>query len=92
MKAATVADFDSAIRTLEINGLRLFMRRMLEMTMQPGGYREHFGQATDRFTEACKNIAQDPNSGRLGKLIKKLFADSKLSHLVEPSAAEFKKL
>lgn len=86
MKAATVADFEAAIKTIDIKGLRLFMRRMLEMTMQPGGYREHFGHATDRFAEACKNIAQDPNSGRLGKLIKKLFADSKLSHLVEPPA------
>lgn len=84
MKGATVADFEAGIKTIDIKGLRLFMRRMLEMTMQPGGYREHFGQATDRFAEACKNIAQDPNSGRLGKLIKKLFADSKLSHLVEP--------
>lgn len=87
MKAATVADFEAAIKTIDIKGLRLFMRRMLEMTMQPGGYREHFGHATDRFAEACKNIAQDPNSGRLGKLIKKVFADSKLSHLVEPPAA-----
>lgn len=87
MKAATVADFEAAIKTSDIKGLRLFMRRMLEMTMQPGGYREHFGNATDRFTEACKNIAQDPNSGRLGKLIKKVFADSRLSHLVEPPAA-----
>lgn len=87
MKAATVADFAAAIKTIDIKGLRLFMRRMLEMTMQPGGYREHFGHATDRFAEACKNIAQDPNSGRLGRLIKKLFVDSKLSHLVEPPAA-----
>ncbi len=90
MKAATVADFEATIKTIDIKGLRLFMRRMMEMTMQPGGYREHFGHATDRFTDACKNIAQDPNSGRLGKLIKKMFADSKLSHLVEPPTAALK--
>lgn len=90
MKAATVADFEATIKTIDIKGLRLFMRRMMEMTMQPGGYRQHFGHATDRFTDACKNIAQDPNSGRLGKLIKKVFADSKLSHLVEPPAAALK--
>lgn len=90
MKAATVADFEATIKTIDIKGLRLFMRRMMEMTMQPGGYRQHFGHATDRFTDACKNIAQDPNSGRLGKLIKKMFADSKLSHLVEPPTAALK--
>lgn len=84
MKAATVADFETVIKTINIKGLRLFMRRMLEMAMQPGTYQAHFGHAMDRFAEACKNIVQDPASGRLGKLIKNLFTDSKLSHLVEP--------
>ncbi|MDP3578691.1 MAG: hypothetical protein Q8R75_11705 [Methyloversatilis sp.] len=88
MKSATVEDFEATIKTIDIRRLRLFMRRMLEMTMQPGGYREHFGDATDRFSEACKNIAQDSTSGRLGKLIKRVFSDSKLSHLVEPSEQE----
>lgn len=87
MKAATAADFEAAIRTIDIKDLRMFMRRMLEMTMQPGGYRETFGHATDRFVEACKNIVQDPNSDRLGKLIKSLFTTSKLSHLVESPIA-----
>lgn len=51
------------------------------------GYKDNFGHATDRFVEACKNIAIDPSSGRLGKLIKSLFANSKLSHLVESPVA-----
>lgn len=84
MKAATVDDFEAVIKTIDIKGLRLFMRRMLEMTMQPGSYRDHFGHATDRFAQACQKIVLDPASGRLGKLVKGLFADSKLSHLVEP--------
>lgn len=46
-----------------------------------------FGHATDRFVEACRNIANDPSSGRLGKLIKSLFANSKLNHLMESLAA-----
>lgn len=87
MKAATVADFQNTIRDIGIDDLRMFMRRMLEMTMQPGGYREHFGHATDRFVEACKNLAQDPDTGRLGKLITKLFADSKQSRLLEGPTA-----
>ena len=87
MKAATVAEFEAVIKNIDIKSLRLFMRRMLELTMQPGGHREHFGHATERFTAACKNIANDPNSDRLGKLIKNLFAHSKLSHLVETPTA-----
>jgi hypothetical protein len=83
MRAATVADFETAIKTIDTKSLRMFMRRMLEMTIQVGGYKDNFGHATDRFVTACKNIAIDPNSGRLGKLIKSLFANSKISHLVE---------
>ena len=86
MKAATVADFETVIKTIDIKGLQLFMRRMLEMTMQSGTYQSNFGHAMDRFSEACKNLVQDPASGRLGKLIKSLFADSKMSHLVEQPA------
>jgi hypothetical protein len=87
MRAATVADFETAIKTIDTKNLRMFMRRMLEMTMQVGGYKDNFGHATDRFVEACKNIAIDPSSGRLGKLIKSLFANSKISHLVESPVA-----
>jgi hypothetical protein len=87
MRAATVADFETAIKTIDTKSLRMFMRRMLEMTMQVGGYKDNFGHATDRFVEACKNIAIDPSSGRLGKLIKSLFANSKISHLVESPVA-----
>lgn len=86
MKAATVSDFETVIKTIDIRGLRLFMRRMLEMTMQSANYQSHFGHATDRFVEACRSIVQDPGSGRLGKLIRNLFAHSKVGHLVEKPA------
>jgi len=39
------------------------------------------------IVESCRNIANDPSSGRLGKLINSLFSNSKLSHLVESPAA-----
>lgn len=88
MKAATTADFETVIKTIDIKGLRLFMRRMLEMTMQSGNYKSHFGHATDHFVEACKNIVEDPASGRLSKLIEHLFAHSKVSQLVEQPAPD----
>jgi hypothetical protein len=84
MKAATTADFENIIKTIDVKGLRLFMRRMLEMTMQSGGYQSHFGTATERFVDACKNITQDPTLSRLTKLIKNLFLNAKLSHLLIP--------
>jgi hypothetical protein len=83
MKTATVADFETTIRTLEIEDLRAFMRRMLEMRIQRQTYDAHFGSATDRFTDACRNIVRDSKSERLGKLIQRLFDDAKIGSQME---------
>ncbi|SEM70457.1 KAP family P-loop domain-containing protein [Bradyrhizobium sp. OK095] len=76
MKNATVEDFESALKGLEMDDFRRFMRRMLEMWLQRQQYESHFGSALDRFVEACKNIIGDPHSARLGTLIKRLFEDA----------------
>ncbi|GAB1720035.1 MAG: hypothetical protein NTAFB09_17660 [Nitrosospira sp.] len=87
MRAASVADFELTIKTVDIQGLQIFMHQMLKMRIRKQTYEPHFGAAMDRFVEACHNIAQDPQSGRLGKLIKGLFADMKLGALLNPSTA-----
>lgn len=87
MKAATVADFESTIKRLEFDDLRAFMRRMLEMRIQRQTYDPHFGLATDRFVEACRNIADAPDSGRLGALVRRLFDDAKIGAQLAPQAA-----
>jgi len=85
MKRASAADFESAIRSMEIEKLRRFMRRMIEMRLQRQSYDVHFGTATERFVEACRTIANDPASSRLARLIKHLFAGTALaSELVVP--------
>ena len=89
LKSATVAEFESIIKTCDIEDLRIFMRKMLELTMQKNNYETHFGSAMDHFVDACRNIAHDPHSGRLGKLMKSLFASSKLQALLD--AADSKK-
>lgn len=87
MKGAKAADFESAIRNMEIENLRRFMRRMIEMRLQRQAYDPHFGTATDRFVEACRTIANDPASSRLAGLIKRLFAGTALaSELALPQA------
>ena len=87
LKAATVQDFEAIIRTLEVDDLRLFMCRFLEMCVQPGSYVQHFGTATNRFMDACKNIYDDPTVPRLAKLVETLFKSSKLeAHLAPPAA------
>ncbi len=87
MKGATAADFESAIRNMEIDKLRRFMRRMIEMRLQKQTYDAHFGTATERFVEACRTIANDAVSTRLAELIKRLFAGTALaSDLTLPQA------
>lgn len=87
LKAATAQEFEAIIRTLEVDDLRLFMCRFLEMCVQSGTYTPHFGTATDCFMDACRNIYNDPTVPRLAKLVENLFKSSKLeAHLVPPVA------
>jgi hypothetical protein len=87
LKAATVQDFETIIRTLDVDDLRLFMCRFLEMCVQPGSYVQHFGAATNRFMDACKSIHNDPTVPRLAMLVETLFKSSKLeAHLALPVA------
>lgn len=87
LKSTTTQDFEAIIRTLEVDDLRLFMFKFLEMCVQSGTYKQHFGSATDFFMDACRTIYQDPAVPRLAKLVETLFKSSKLeAHLVQPNA------
>lgn len=89
MKRATVADFDAAIRGMDIDTLRRFMRRMIDMRLQRETFDPHFGTATQNFMDACRAISNDSNSPRLAALIKKLFARTALAvELTPPPAAQ----
>jgi hypothetical protein len=87
MRRATVADFESAIREMDVDSLRKFMRRMIEMSLQPQAYKQHFGDATDRFVSACRLIANDQNSPRLARLVRALFAKTALAPRLEQQDA-----
>lgn len=88
MKRATAADFEAAIRGMEIDTLRRFMRRMIEMRLNRATYDAHFGTATQHFIDACRAISSDSNSPRLAALIKKLFSRTALAvELTSPPAA-----
>lgn len=89
MKRATAADFDAAIRGMEIDTLPRFMRRMIEMRLQRATYEPHFGTATQHFMDACRAISNDSNSPRLAALIKKLFARTALAaELIPPPVTQ----
>ncbi len=79
LKSATVQDLETIIRTSEVPELMLFMGKMLDLCVNKQTYEKHFGSAMDNFVQACRNIVNDPKTGRLCKLIKILFSDSKLT-------------
>lgn len=83
MKSATVHDMETIIRTSTIQDMRLFMLKMLDLCNNKDTYEKHFGSAMDNFVQACKKIIEDPQSGRLGKLVTRLFADSKIAYMLE---------
>lgn len=89
MQRATAADFEGAIRNMaDLDNLRRFMRRMIEMRLQSGAVDPHFGSAPERFMEACRNIAKDANSPRLAGLMRRLFESTALASELEKSSAE----
>jgi hypothetical protein len=85
MRKASIADFETLIKTAEINDFRRLMRCMLDLTSKAETYNRQFGNATHHFVEACRNIVRGTDSGRLGKIHRKFFADSQLSQLLESS-------
>lgn len=85
MRQATARDFEAAIREMEdLDKLRRFMRRMIEMRLQKGTYDSHFGGATERFVDACRTIASDAASPRLAELVKRLFEGTALASELIP--------
>lgn len=87
MKRASVADFEAEIRSMEVDTLRRFMRRMIEMRLQRATYDAHFGTATQHFMDACRAISNDSNSPRLAALIKRLFDGTALEMELTPPPA-----
>ncbi len=89
MKTATIDDFEATIRSAAINDLRMFMTKMLDLCANKGANVAHFGSAMDNFSNACRRIVQDVNSPRLAKLVKLLFADTKISDQLDyPSPSQ----
>lgn len=85
MRRATAADFEAAIRGMaDLDMLRHFMRRMIEMRLQRETYDPHFGTATERFVAACRDIANDAASPRLSGLIHRLFDGTALASELAP--------
>jgi hypothetical protein len=74
MRKATAIDFESTIRKANMDDRSLFLRHMIRMRNDHGTYRSHFGNATQRFVDACRAILSAPETDRLARLIRRLVA------------------
>lgn len=82
MRAATIDDFETAMRTLKGRDFKLFVLKSLDILEQNETYEKHFGQAGMNFLEACRRIVRAERNNRFGRLLQTLFAESKVPALL----------
>lgn len=89
LRSASVQDFEMTIRSIDTEQLKLFMYRFLDMCVHHTNYERDFGEATNNFIKACRNLCSDtnPDSRRLVALIKLLFKDANLEAALEHSVS-----
>ena len=90
MRAATIDDFETAMRTLKGRDFKLFVLKGLDILEQNQMYENHFGQAGMNFLEACRRIVRVEEENRFGRLLRTLFAESKVPALLAEGVIEAK--
>ncbi|WP_439890714.1 P-loop NTPase fold protein [Ralstonia sp. 25C] len=88
MRAATIDDFETAMRTLKGRDFKLFVLKSLDILEQHEMYEKHFGQAGMNFLEACRRIVRAEKESRFGRLLRELFAESKVPALLAEGETE----
>ncbi|WP_027820547.1 P-loop NTPase fold protein, partial [Paraburkholderia bannensis] len=74
MRKATALDFEATIRGANMEDRSFFLRHMIRMRNERRNYDSHFGNATQRFVDACRAILSAPASDRLARLIRRVVA------------------
>lgn len=88
LKRVTVADFEELFDSSTQDEVRTVIRKMTEFTASKDRYERHFGGAMDVFVEACKKVIREQAYGRLGAIIKSVFASAGIAHLLETEQLE----
>lgn len=81
MRSASVDDFETAVRTLKGREFKLFVLKSLDILENDQMYERHFGDAGQNFLTACRRIAKAETGNRFGRLLRTLFAQSKVPSL-----------
>lgn len=88
MRAATIDEFETAMRTLKGHDFKIFVLKSLDILEQNQMYENHFGQAGMNFLEACRRIVRAEKENRFGRLLRTLFAESKVPMLLAEDGVE----
>lgn len=88
MKRSTVEEYLDAIRTLDGHDLKFFLLKNLDILEHGESYDGHFGEARHRFLEACRRIGAEEPESRLFRLLRTLFAESKVPTLLNSPTPE----
>ncbi|WP_318828445.1 NTPase KAP [Burkholderia cepacia] len=89
MKNATALDFESTIRQSGMDDRAFFLKHMIRMRNERRNYDPHFGNATERFVNACQSILSAPDTDRLARLIRRVVTGTPLGRelgVVDPAA------
>ncbi|KVL65421.1 hypothetical protein [Burkholderia ubonensis] len=78
MKNATALDFELTIRRSSMDDRAFFLKHMIRMRNERRNYDPHFGNATERFVNACQAILSAPEPDRLARLIRRVVAGTPL--------------
>jgi hypothetical protein len=84
MRSASPGDFESAIRGLTGEDLKLFLLKNIEIYLSRAQYQQHFGSAMDNFLTACKALAS--KNDRLAYVIRSAFGRSNLGSVLADGA------
>lgn len=84
MHSATVEEIETLLRSYKMPEFKRILLRMLDLTLHKNTYINHFGPAMDNFIMACRNIVNDGEALRRGRIITELFTEFKAGKLLEP--------
>ncbi|WP_143713526.1 hypothetical protein [Variovorax sp. RO1] len=88
MRASTIDDFETAMRTLKGRDFKLFVLKSLDILEKNQMYENRFGQAGMNFLEACRRIVRVEKENRFGRLLRTLFAESEVPMLLAEDGIE----
>jgi hypothetical protein len=82
LREATAATFETEIKQLSGDDLKLFIHHNIDLYINRATYESHFGDAMRNFVAACRAICYENSNPRLSRTIRLVFDGAKLASLL----------